>query len=717
MAIHPITQLTQSLGKIVIDRVASVHQVFSGPVAGDALLILDPFAAATLTELLTDVPPLSMDLDPSSREVFTEVGNIVLNACIGTFGNMLEVPVSFSVPDVDVTDVHTVIDRMLESGDAFRYALIVTAGFRLRDSAVTGYVVIVLTVQSLKRLLEALDRWQRCRASMPTPTRSRRRLRGGMLQWLENQASQGLFTTDRDLVIRTWNRWLATATGLPPTRSSAGRCLEVVPSLVERGLDAHYHDALGGQVKVLSHTLHRYLVPCPQPTATTCRRPARIAPLINGEDIVGTITVIEDVGERLAPETRLRAQIAAAEDARAQAEEASRAKDDFLATLSHEIRTPLSAVLGWIHLLKAREPDAATVKRAIEVIERNAKSQLTLISDMLDMARISSGKLRIEMTAVNMRRSSRGAIDAVRPAADAKSVRLVADLPPGLPIVSGDADRLLQITWNILSNAVKFTGDGGMVVVSLRSDRTGTHLTVADTGQGIEPKFLSQVFDRFKQADTSAGAPHGGLGLGLALVKDLVAMHGGSVEAASPGLGLGSTFSVHLPNRARRQRTLVGAPGAPSRRVHARGHSRAGRRRRFGRARDCRTLDHRRRRFGHRRLALPPRRCSASPRQRDAGRAGQRHWPARHGWLLVADAVRGLPNERGAHPRDRGDRLCQRRGCATRDQLRVHRAHHQAVRPTRSSPPFATRSISARDSQSKHYGVNRTSTSRSAERP
>ena len=161
VAIHPVTHLNQALSRLVDERVASVHQVFSGPVAGDALLLLDPIAAATLTELLTDVPPLSMDLDPSSREVFTEVGNIVLNACIGTFGNMLNVPVSFSVPDVDVTSVHSVIDRMLDSGDAFRYALVITAGFRLKESAVTGYVVIVLTVQSLKRLLDALDRWQK----------------------------------------------------------------------------------------------------------------------------------------------------------------------------------------------------------------------------------------------------------------------------------------------------------------------------------------------------------------------------------------------------------------------------------------------------------------------------------------------------------------------------------------------------------------------------
>jgi chemotaxis protein CheC len=161
VAIHPVSHLNQSLGRLVDERVASVHQVFSGPVAGDALLLLDPIAAATLTELLTDVPALSLDLDPSTREVFTEVGNIVLNACLGTFGNMLNVPVSFSVPDVDVTSITTVLDRMMETGDAFRYALIITAGFRLRESAVTGYVVIVLTVQSLKRLLDALDRWQK----------------------------------------------------------------------------------------------------------------------------------------------------------------------------------------------------------------------------------------------------------------------------------------------------------------------------------------------------------------------------------------------------------------------------------------------------------------------------------------------------------------------------------------------------------------------------
>jgi PAS domain S-box-containing protein len=370
----------------------------------------------------------------------------------------------------------------------------------------------------------------------------------GTLRWFQDHIGQGLFTTDRALLIRSWNRWMESATGIEATAAIGLPLFDVIPSLAERGLDSHFRDALDGQAKVLSHTLHRHLVPCAREDGTQMPQSARIAPLMQGSNVVGTITLIEDVSERVTAEKRLRAQISAADEARVEAEAASRAKDEFLATLSHEIRTPLSAVLGWIHLLKVREPDAATVKRAVEVIERNARSQLTLISDMLDMARISSGKMRLELSDVNMANVVNAAVDAVRPAADAKNIRLVADLPSGVVPVSGDADRLLQVTWNILSNAVKFTGEGGMVVVSLRSDRAGTHVTVADTGQGIEPKFLSQVFDRFKQEDTTSARRSGGLGLGLALVKDLVSMHGGTVTAESPGPGLGSTFSVQLPS-------------------------------------------------------------------------------------------------------------------------------------------------------------------------
>jgi chemotaxis protein CheC len=159
VSVHPVAQLDRSLGRVTDGKVASIHQVFKGPVGGDALLILDPIAASTLKELLTDEPALPLELDASSREVLTEVGNILLNACIGTFGNLLKVNVSFSVPDIDVASLRSVMERLVAAGDSMRYALVITAGFRLRDAEVTGYVVIVLTVQSLTKLLIALEEW------------------------------------------------------------------------------------------------------------------------------------------------------------------------------------------------------------------------------------------------------------------------------------------------------------------------------------------------------------------------------------------------------------------------------------------------------------------------------------------------------------------------------------------------------------------------------
>ena len=161
VSMHPMEQLHEFLEQLLEDEVASVRQIFSGPVAGDALLMLDPVAASALKELLTSEPALPLALDASTREVLTEVGNIVLNACLGTFGNLLELPIGFSVPDINVATVKAVIDSLTPAGDAFRYALVVTAGFRLRDAEVTGYVVIVLSVQSLNRLLIALEQWER----------------------------------------------------------------------------------------------------------------------------------------------------------------------------------------------------------------------------------------------------------------------------------------------------------------------------------------------------------------------------------------------------------------------------------------------------------------------------------------------------------------------------------------------------------------------------
>jgi CheY-like chemotaxis protein/anti-sigma regulatory factor (Ser/Thr protein kinase) len=223
-------------------------------------------------------------------------------------------------------------------------------------------------------------------------------------------------------------------------------------------------------------------------------------------------------------------------------------KDEFLATLSHEMRTPLNAVLGWTRILKSRSLDPATVQRAIDVIDRNAAAQLTLVSDLLDMSRIAVGKLRLEVEPVDLEPVTMSAIDVIKPAADAKGVRLETRLTP-VPPVSGDADRLSQVIWNLLSNAVKFTEPGGVVTVALKSQAGQVAVVVADTGQGIDAQFLPHVFERFTQSDSSASRRHGGLGLGLALVRELVELHGGTVSVISDGVGSGTTFTVRLPAR------------------------------------------------------------------------------------------------------------------------------------------------------------------------
>jgi signal transduction histidine kinase/ActR/RegA family two-component response regulator len=368
------------------------------------------------------------------------------------------------------------------------------------------------------------------------------------VRWFRDGASHGIFTTDETLRIRGWNRWLTAATGIPEG-SAVGRTLpEVLPSFIERGFHEYYTAALSGTVTVLSYSLHRFILPIP-PDAPRTQTPqsGRISPLWDGDRVVGTITIIEDVGERVATERELRAQIAVSEAARRTAEAASRVKDEFLATLSHEIRTPLNAVLGWTRILRSREIDTETLKRAIDVIDRNASAQLTLIGDMLDMSRIATGKLRLEVAPVDMEPITLSAVDVIRPAAEAKNLRVMTDLSSQIPPVMGDSDRLVQVIWNLLSNAVKFTPRGGAIIVALRADEGNVSLTVSDTGQGIDPSFVPQVFERFKQADPSSARRHGGLGLGLALVRELVELHGGSVRVASPGIGQGTTFTVQLP--------------------------------------------------------------------------------------------------------------------------------------------------------------------------
>jgi signal transduction histidine kinase len=233
--------------------------------------------------------------------------------------------------------------------------------------------------------------------------------------------------------------------------------------------------------------------------------------------------------------------------ARAEAEAANRIKDDFLATLSHELRTPLTSLVGWASLLRGPGVSNRVLAQGLEAIDRNARVQTQLIDDLLDVSRIISGKLNLDVRPVNFSSVIEAAISVVRPAADAKSIKLTFVSEPMVGAVSGDAARLQQIVWNLLSNAVKFTPEGGRISVEVEHIEAHAKLSVTDTGRGIELEFLPMVFDRFCQADTSSTRGHGGLGLGLAIVRHLVELHGGTVDAQSPGPGRGATFSVTLP--------------------------------------------------------------------------------------------------------------------------------------------------------------------------
>ncbi|MCA1564159.1 MAG: PAS domain-containing protein [Acidobacteria bacterium] len=229
------------------------------------------------------------------------------------------------------------------------------------------------------------------------------------------------------------------------------------------------------------------------------------------------------------------------------AEEANRAKDTFLATVSHELRTPLTSMMGWAELLKLGMLDEKKQRHAIEVIESSARSQAQLIGDLLDISRIISGKLRLDVQPVELAPVIAAAMDVVHPAAEAKSIGLVPRIGRGVGLVSGDPDRIQQVIWNLLANAVKFTPVGGRVEVSLKRAAGQAEIVVRDDGAGINPDFLPHVFEHFRQADSTSTRKHGGLGLGLAIVRRLVELHGGTVAAESKGEGHGATFRIHLP--------------------------------------------------------------------------------------------------------------------------------------------------------------------------
>jgi PAS domain S-box-containing protein len=267
-----------------------------------------------------------------------------------------------------------------------------------------------------------------------------------------------------------------------------------------------------------------------------------------------------DFLERKQAEGALRAAYEQESTARAEAETANRSKDEFLAVVSHELRSPLTSILGYNRMLRAKPGDLVLLKTSCDVIERNARLQLQLIEDLLDSARIASGKLRLEMEKTDIHTILADALDVVRPMAENKGITLRTKLNIKQEIIICDAARMRQVVWNLLSNAIKFTQEGGSVELRTEQSIEQVHIIVSDNGKGIEPKFLPYLFDRFRQEDSSAARRHGGLGLGLSLVKHLVELHGGEVMAASEGADRGSTFTIMLPREGRSAKTIEEPP-------------------------------------------------------------------------------------------------------------------------------------------------------------
>ncbi|MFL6263502.1 MAG: ATP-binding protein [Thermoanaerobaculia bacterium] len=409
-------------------------------------------------------------------------------------------------------------------------------------------VVISLVVSLLRQTLRQVEEARRHAAAM-----DRQRVNA-----LEN-ISDAYLAVDRDWRLVYANRSFLERYGRGPASAVLGRTLwEVYPELLETEMGDRLHQAMErGATDIFemrSYISDRWFRVVAEPTGDG-----------------GLAVAATDLSNLKRTEEELRAAKEEAERARAEAEAANRMKDQFLATLSHELRGPVHAIAGWTQILRSGQLDASKQARALDVIERNAKAQAQLIGDLLDVSRIISGKLRLETRPSYPVESVEAAVAAVLPAAEAQEVRVERSLDPSAGPVLADPDRLQQIVGNLLGNAVKFTPRGGWVEVRLEQEGGGVRIQVRDSGEGIDPELLPHVFDSFWQEDASTTRQQGGLGLGLAIVRQLVELHGGGVSATSAGKGQGAVFTVSLPllrpREATRENPIITLPAggaAPS---------------------------------------------------------------------------------------------------------------------------------------------------------
>jgi PAS domain S-box-containing protein len=374
---------------------------------------------------------------------------------------------------------------------------------------------------------------------------------------LESTAD-GILVTDRNSKVTTFNQKFLEIWGLPHDTVAGGDHAELVrhvahlfsrPGEVAERIDA-VHASAEQSVDTLALSDGRSFERFSRPQYVEGRR-------------VGRVWSYRDVTARKHAEDALHELVEAERTARAEIDRVSHLKDEFLATLSHELRTPLTAILGWSKVLLLKRDDPASLERGLDAIARNAKAQARLIDDLLDMNRIVSGKLRLEVQPTDLASVIEAAVEAVRPSANARSIRLSTVLDPLAGPASGDPNRLQQVVWNLLTNAVKFTPRGGRIEVLLQRVDSHLEIAVSDNGIGIETHFLPQVFDRFRQADASTTRSHSGLGLGLSIARQIVELHGGSMHASSAGLGRGATFVVVLPLSVVRREPEGAHPAGP----------------------------------------------------------------------------------------------------------------------------------------------------------
>ena len=360
-----------------------------------------------------------------------------------------------------------------------------------------------------------------------------------------DSSDDAIISKDLDGVIRSWNKGAERLFGYAAHEAIGQSITLLIP-----------HDRLHEETEILArlkrgeHVDHFETIRV-RKDGWPLEISLTISPIKNAKgQVIGASKIAHDISERKHFEEQRQANLASEQALRLEAEAANRSKDVFLATLSHEVRTPLNAILGWATILRDGNRTEADITEGMEVIERNCKAQAQLIEDVLDISRIVSGKLRLHIRPCELVEVINAAIDVVRPAADAKGIRLEKTLDPAASQASCDQSRLQQVVWNLLANAVKFAPKGSTVRVGLARERSDLRIQVSDEGQGISPEFLPYVFDRFRQADSSTRRKQGGLGLGLSIVKHIVELHGGTVAAHSAGEGRGAVFTVNLPIRA-----------------------------------------------------------------------------------------------------------------------------------------------------------------------